>query len=413
MTNNPKSIYENTDFKGANKNTQHPKWLQTILNKTKSALTIKSFFLEGLEIDCWSESPEHISWLSKYLHPLVYTEKQQETIDHFKVGMFFSDDLIVEVAFFIDSGKMELEYVNSGKALNTRLVFSRFLIVDFDPISGVVCVTDLNARTITMVISCHTTQPPRQLGRCVRDLITGFLRNNDWQSFHAGSFQTNDGVFMVIGNQGAGKTSLILAMVYSGARYIANDRVFVKQINGKPYLLSFPMAPAVGLGTALQYPALKRYIANPILLSHPTGRLELERILSTPEHQWSELPDKIQPFPGELERDFNSKSSISGGEIKGVLFPTISKQTYLTIQPKEITIAEQIIEYNIFPWQIDRVMPPWRPFDYNLPLEDSVQPLVNRLLELPLVDFQYFADKSRMTEMKTYIRALSQYIKCH
>ena len=402
---NINSIRESADFKhykavsGAD---VLPSWLSHIKGITAKAVPSTSAYVEGLQLDFWSDTPGHVSWLNKYLHPLLSHEQDQDNREHFKVGQLFADDLVIGVSHFIASGQMDSYSVQSAKGLNTRLVFSSHLIVDFDPEEGMVCVTDLENRAVTLVTSCHGRYYPVQhFSRLVRELITGFLRQEGWLTFHAGAVAVDGKTFLVIGDQGAGKTSLILALLAGGAEYIANERVFVKYKDGKLCTLSSPMAVAVGLGTAMQYPLLKSCITQPTFLAYPPLRLNAERIVNTPESHWAGLPDKLQVFPGELELAFNTRA-IAGGEIVGVVFPELSSTQGSHLMDEDLQEAKAIINRNYFSWQNDGVVPSWRPFGFTHLSEESVQPTIDALLELRQIRFSFLATQERFNELRRY-----------
>ena len=409
-----RTVCESVDFihyKTANNEMVLPRFVSQIKNTIHQSKVLSRVYVEGLQLDCWSDTPRHLNWLKKYLHPLVSQEQSQDKLDHFKIGQFFADDLIAEMANFIASRKMDTYTIQSAKGLVTRLVFSSHLIIDFDSQQGMAWVTDLEQRTLTLITSAHTHCPTHHFARLARDVITGFLRQHGWLTFHAGAVLVENKPLLVVGDQGAGKTSWILAMLAGGANYIANDRVFIKYQNNSLHVLSAPMAIAVGLGTALQYPKLKAYIKLPTLLTYPAVRFDHQKVCNTPEQQWPNLPDKLQFFAEELATLFNTQSQ-AGGELSGILFPKLSHTQGLYLQEKSIQDAKEVLTNNYFAWQTDSVVPPWRPFDFGYPTDESVQSTIAAaLLNLPLVDVNFWATRERSNELMSYAKVVSDYLK--
>jgi hypothetical protein len=275
---------------------------------------------------------------------------------------------------------------------------------------GMVCAYNLEENTVTIITSAHTTHPMHEIARCIRDLVTGYLRGHGWEMFHAGAVQIDDLNYLVLGNQGAGKTSLIIAMLFGGAEYISNDRVFIKSTEDGIQVRPFPMTIAIGLGTALQYPQLKYFITNPGSLTYPRRRFDLAHVHSYPEHKWYDLEDKLQLFSDELVHVFGKKKPHPGGIVSGVLFPQTGEFQGVSLQKPELDDARNLIANNYFSWETDLVMYPWRPFDFTRSDNQFPQELIEKILMLPLVNFAFYANKNLMHEVSNYRKYLQQFL---
>ena len=384
-----------------------PFFLDTILQQTFDANVTKTINLNGLGVDLWLAEQGYASWLEMYLSPLAKAGSPNENKKNtWKAGNFFSPEVVSDTAIFLESGVMDWFEVWNGKCHIRRLFFSPQLVVDFDREYGTVCCYDLENKTVTLVTSAHTSDPVHELGRCIRDLLTAFMRSRGWELFHAGAVRVGGKICLLPGYSGAGKTSLVVAMLHAGGDYIANDRVFIKVTGDTVRLKAFPMAAAIGMGTAMQYPQLKHYIQNPWSLKYPRRRLTPEQVSVNPEQAWEKLPDKLQFFPQELIRLMGKGQIVEGGTIEAVVLPHISDYQGASVTPAEVEKVSSILENNVLDPSLDSSTAPWRPFDFPPVKAPSYQTSIEKLLTLPLVDFHFLASRNLLNDVRNYSRYL-------
>lgn len=391
----------------SNLNIQQPLWLNNIIKKSKEIPCQGQFNIQGLAISLHSYDPETYLWVEKYLYPLNLQDRS-DTQSSYRINILYSDDLVQSVLNGINNSEHDTKSIYNARRWFDRICIDEYRTVDYDPTFGMLWVTDCSENTITLVMSVKVLWPFLEMTRTVRDLITRFLEDQGWVLFHAGAIQANNKNYMLIGDEGAGKTSLIIALLAAGSTFISNERVFVKIINGAAHMLSFPMPIAVGLGTMVQYPELIKYIRQPQLCLYPPRRMDIEKIQNTAEKYWPELEDKVQFLPQEITQQFSNITGIYGGIIDGLVVPCFQKNQPARLEPMSMERFERIVINNCIDRSRDEVYPPWMPLPYNQPGLNDVNNTVSYLLDLPNTKFIFSADKNRRNEMSTYPERLHE-----
>ncbi len=391
--------------------TKEPSWLnKTIKEAAQKGTCLGKIKVQGLEIDFWASEPSLYSWLLEYLHPLpldTFTAKKKLS---FKLGSFVADEVFQEAIRFIDSGAIDILRVNTGRRKIERLIFSSKMIVDCDRSQGMLFVTDLKQNTVTMVFSNRTQWKALEVGRCARELINGYLEDQGWQAFHSGAMQTENGTFIIIGDAGAGKTSIILSLISTGARFISNERSYIKVIDGEVHTLLSPLPIAIGMGTAIQYPEIVKYVRQPEFCLYPPRRMNLHRIRNTPEHKWPSLEDKVQLLPSEIISAFDAPEGLAGDKVCGVVVPYLTKRNRGAEKlPPDIT--RKIINNNYFTRDKYDVYPAWMPFPFSLPTAEKRNSIIDAMCKLPTIRFNYFASRDRQNEMQRYPEMIEKALK--
>ncbi|MGI9420551.1 MAG: hypothetical protein ACR2RA_22235 [Geminicoccaceae bacterium] len=256
---------------------------------------------------------------------------------------------------------------------------------------GVFWLADFGRKTMTMVFSSRTPRPALDFSRMVRDIITGYLTDRSWSLYHAGAVETSEGVLMIVGNPGAGKTTLILALVRDGARYIANEQVFVRAEGDRFQVLGYPLAIAIGLGTALQFPGLSPLIETPDPLLYPRRRMSASRIRETPREKWPSLDDKLQLLPEEIDRYVGPSGFVPGGRLRALVVPRIGKSpTPPKIERLDEDTSYDILADNLLEPLLNRSRFAWsRMVAKDLRSEDEDDELLERLCTVDAVRFEY------------------------
>ncbi len=387
-----------------------PLWLDSILKKSNQLPYQGDFNIEGLQIKINAYDPETYCWVDKYLYPLAFSNLSETQLSY-SVNIFHSDELVLAALNAIENSELDMHRISNARRLLDRIAINKHITVDCDPAYGMLWVTDRSAQSITLVLSAKVRWPLLEISRVVRDLITRFLEDQGWVLFHAGAIHVDNRNYMIIGDASAGKTSLIIAMLASGATFISNERIFVKIENGESRLLSFPMPIAVGLGTMMQYPELIKFIRQPQLCQYPPRRINISKVHNTPERKWSRLEDKIQFLPKEIIQQFSEIPGVSGGKIDGLIVPSFRKNQAAKLERLSEDRIKKVIKNNCINRSHDDIYPPWMPLSFKQPSDDLVQSTISYLIDLPSLKFKFSADKNTRNEINTYSRQVREYFQ--
>jgi HprK-related kinase B len=118
------------------------------------------------------------------------------------------------------------------------------------------------------------------LGQAVNALLVAFARvmlHRGYMMLHASATLGTGGGIAFASESGAGKSTMALAMVERGHRFVTNDRLFLRALPGGVEMIGVPKLPRVNPGTLMRFPRLTRLM----------GREERERIAHlTREELW-------------------------------------------------------------------------------------------------------------------------------
>ena len=387
---------------------RQPLWLDSILNKSNQLPYQGNFNIEGLQIKINAYDPETYRWVEQYLYPLTFSNLSDTQLSY-SVNIFHSDELVLSALSAIENSELDMHRISNARRLLDRIAINKQITVDCDPAYGMLWVTDRSTQSITLVLSAKVRWPLLEISRVVRDLITRFLEDQGWVLFHAGAIHADNKNYMIIGDASAGKTSLIIAMLASGAAFISNERVFVKIEDGEPRLLSFPMPIAVGLGTMMQYPELIKFIRQPQLCQYPPRRINISKVHNTPERKWFRLEDKIQFLPQEIMQQFSDIPGVSGGKVDGLIVPSFRKNQSAKLERLNEDRIKKVIKNNCINRSHDDIYPPWMPLSFKQPSDDLVQSTISYLIDLPSLKFRFSANKNTRNEINTYSRQVQEY----
>ena len=130
--------------------------------------------------------------------------------------------------------------------------------------------------------------------------------------------------------------------------------------------MGFPMAVAIGLGTALQFPQLAGLIEAPDRLQYPRQQLCLSRLAKTPRSEWHSLRDKLQILPCELTELLDTAGSVPGGKLHALVVPEISKVSQkAVVQSIDRPFALETLGENVIGRANDRGYPPWLEINFR------------------------------------------------
>lgn len=105
--------------------------------------------------------------------------------------------------------------------------------------------------------------PQHALARAVRAVAAAKAQAAGIICVHASAFVTDAGAFMLCGDEGAGKTTnLLTALSVLGARFLSNDRVFIRAEHGRAMAYGYPHSIPVRAGTSRADGQLERRLAR-------------------------------------------------------------------------------------------------------------------------------------------------------
>lgn len=124
-----------------------------------------------------------------------------------------------------------------------------------DPTYNTFYGVDAAARSLVVVANQKKSRPRLALMRVVRELATTALLGAGRLPVHGAAFAEGRGVVLICGPKKAGKTSLLVHALRSGAVFVSNDRVFVDV--GQATATAMPTIVMLRDGTLSRFPALQ------------------------------------------------------------------------------------------------------------------------------------------------------------
>lgn len=161
----------------------------------------------------WRMWPHVQRTMASPLAPWVHTIRATPQIDELAGA---------EPIVFLRNTDAVVEDYNTGLRLRPRRDGEQIV---YNPGTGTLFVIGDNAVAVV--------NPDQQLAirdgvRVIKQLVLSSLEADGVSVLHASAFQLTDGsVAAVVGNKGAGKTSLTLAACRAGSRYVTNDRLLL------------------------------------------------------------------------------------------------------------------------------------------------------------------------------------------
>lgn len=207
---------------------------------------------EGTQVTVALGSALSATWARQYLSPYVNIEAAPAPHD---------DELPLVFHYGIDVappslGSGEPVALHSGR-LGRWHDLGRFLVV-VRPNDGIVYVIDRERRRAHVVMSSVTPETVREPARHVRELLLNSSHElRGFRPVHCSGLAVDDGVVLVVGVKGRGKTSTLLrALGRQSVDYFCNDRALIGTVNGRLHAYPYPFSCRIGAGTALAHPTL-------------------------------------------------------------------------------------------------------------------------------------------------------------
>ncbi|MEU1091441.1 hypothetical protein ACFYPN_33260 [Streptomyces sp. NPDC005576] len=165
--------------------------------------------------------------------------------------------------------------------------------------------------------------------RLAREVVRGRLLADGWQILHASAATRPDGAtVLALGDKGAGKTTVGFLLARAGWRLLANDRIFVRVLDGRIRILPWPSAAAIGFGfldsLGLYEPVRQRVLDGELM--HPTQHQRVTDALVAGDRTplWKASGKELKPqfFPDQLTTWLGMKLAVEG-HAASILFPSI------------------------------------------------------------------------------------------
>ena len=339
-----------------------------------------------------------IDWAKLYLYPLALavTDNCDKKI-RFEINGLNSDKIVSQAISTIQSaGKNVDHFLGYGNRTMISLQSNSGKLICAAPNAGIIWVCDRTTQSLTMVYSSRTRWPSLEFSRTIRDVITDILLANGWLILHAGAVKTETENLMIIGNSGAGKTTLILAFLNQGAGFIANELLFAKVVNKSLNMLPFAIPVAIGMGTALQFRQITELVKHPYNLLYPPRRMNIDRLARLTHQQWLKRKDKLQVLAIELESLFPSSQIFENSSVDRIIVPDVSlnptKEVSQNLNSKEIA---DIFKYNLISSRSKKFTAPWFKLNERTDSDKNARQVINCATLIPPIKFKFHINKEK------------------
>ncbi len=355
-------------------------------------LNTRIFNVDGLSLKVQSPDVQYLEYIEKSLLPVDFNSNVEPVRSwNFRIIQdlsFFSEFLNT-----CEKNRVKASRISHAKQSLKKVAISDTVDVCYRASQGTAWIVDRDRKSVYLVISHKTKIPLHEAFKTVRNIIVAHLHDQDWFLFHAGIVIHKDETILVVGDGGAGKTSYILGAMAAGASFVANERCLLKTSPGGIKCFPFPQQIFVGLGTAINYPVLEKYILHPHSLWWPASRLNLQRVAATPREEWVNLPDKLAFTAGELANGFGSPKVVKFHTIQKVLLPNLTQEFTGESKPSQQEV-EAVLANNILPQRRERHYPDWMPLGFVPTLEQKGHRVLDELNKLPATKLSFWEPNS-------------------
>ncbi len=367
-------------------------WIKSCENYISNLPCSRRMRVENLDLIVSASEQDLVDWVADYLYPLVRMAESEKSGQPFRLNCIYATAI---VSAAIKDIERYSEHVRVVKGNESRPVYLwddndsgyRILVCAID---GILWLCNEAERTITLVYSNRTHWPALELSRAARAVITQYLHSENWFLCHAGAVATASGNFMIVGKSGAGKTTLIFALLQSGAKYIANELLFAKPCDSGLRVLSYALPVAVGMGTALQFKSIAELLEKPYCLQYPPRRLRIEKLATKKRKSWLKQKGKLQILPSELPMVFPDATSIGSAVIDKVVVPKVNFDD-IEAEANQLTTdaAMAVFSKNLLSISDEAFPVPWLKTGFIPPESRSNRELIKSVNKLPAVEFEY------------------------
>lgn len=233
--------------------------------------------------------------------------------------------------------------------------------------------------------------------RVVREVLVRKMEDQQYVFTHATGIKVNGKGYCIIANSGGGKTTLMSKMLEKtrDSKVLSNDRLFIKNVNGKLVMRAFPIPIVYAMGTVKGSPKLSERFRGYRLTNRKWG-LELDHI---------ENGKKMEFNLTDIERVFDCTLSTKE-QIDVIIIPKINKDLGENVEARLMSKYEAIgtLQNNSFtPYDTESERAPWiyeRLTSLDM-LEENKHSVIMQELKTPILYVEYGLDAKPEMVMKT------------
>lgn len=365
-----------------------------------------SIGVEGLRVTLFSETEHQSTWLTDNFSN-IDDSTDRPVVESWQVAVVWSDRWIKHALHIVDSNQFTGEVYQRREQMLARFQIANEIVLDYLPSQGVAWLTDSMNSKIAMIHSSRTPLFALELRIGLIDVIHRYLEHRGWHTIHAGCIRVESEsgkptTFVIIGDSGSGKTSLVTHLVAAGGLYISNERLFVKAEGGQVRVRSFPQTIGIGMGTALQHPQLKPLIERPDRLAYYQKAFEPERVWNTPPEHMPELPDKLKLLPTEFTDLFQVGVPLTDSVADRLLIPALVDRPaqHVSVSSMPFDKVFELVTRNYFASESDKLYPRWLPLRYEYHSKIDPAPICNSISQFCCHRFE-FSRTSTATQIRS------------
>ncbi len=348
-----------------------------------------SIKVDGLTIGLHGESSNLSHWL-KTMAGFASHDTSLPDLSSHAIGVTCCDATICSIATLLTS-TTECQTYSRGNESVLRSKIGADVVLDYFPYLGAAWIGSASLQTTEYVYSSRTPFPHLELRLGFVDLINQYMESRGWHSLHSGACRIGEHIVLIVGDSGAGKTTLISRLVLENATYIANERVFVRCSDSDVHVHGFPQTISVGLGTAAQFPGLSQFVDRPDRLAYFQKRFNAHRVWSTPPTQRHDLPDKLKFLPHEFTSALGSPIPESGGTVDGIVVPKLRPPEDSRCRRLGERETHDVLSRNYFDSKRDLLYPRFLSTPF-VPRMSEANDLLKSLLQLPSWEYTFSTD---------------------
>lgn len=319
----------------------------------------------GFATDNCLESAESTEFCTSYSIRVLSDRHELQSIDR----------------LLVDCGSNSTTY-SRRKHIFNRFELDRWTVDRFDDLP--VCwLTSQHLNEILVVLDDELSYPGEEIRLGIIDILNRYLEANGWHTIHSGAIKLGNRTWLVMGDSGVGKTSLIAWLVSAGAKFLANERLFIRESGNGLVARTFPQPIALGIGTALRHQGLSSFIADPSELASKQNRWDQTRVNHAKEEELAALPDKLKILPPEFVSTLGVGDCLSRDSIYGLLVPRFEvggPSGLFSVSPHQVY---ELLRKNYFPSVQDQTYPRWLPIRLPYSSELDIPGIVNEICQLP------------------------------
>jgi len=155
-----------------------PDWLTDLTAEMSAKPVLQVFRIQGLAIEFWASDSNSSGWISKYMHPLI-AETDGDADCRYRFNYLYSDEIVHAAMRYLVENPSHSTRLKQRRQIVDRVPFTSALTLDCNPEQGVVWVTDLETKTVTLITSARTSWPAMEMTSCFREIAKDYLQDRD------------------------------------------------------------------------------------------------------------------------------------------------------------------------------------------------------------------------------------------